>query len=176
MIAELQAKIRTGSKTLLYSTIVLLSCLATQSMAASKLPPYSLSYSPTRDPFADGRDALMLAHQTKRRVLIELGGSWCGWCMALEQTIASDQQVSEQLHRYFVVLKVNISEENENADFLTGLPPNRGYPHIYVAGVDGQIIHSQDTGKFLTDGRYDARRILAFIERWRQPTIEKRHE
>ena len=40
---------------------------------AAELPVYSRGYSPQRDPFTDGRDALALAQRTGRRVLIEVG-------------------------------------------------------------------------------------------------------
>lgn len=143
---------------------------AMPAVAASGLqPPYSRGYDPARDPFIDGRDALALARQTNRRVLIELGGDWCRWCQALEHFLTRDTRLNEQLHRDFVVLKVNVSEENDNAEFLAGLPPNLGYPHIYVSDADGRIIHSQDTADFLRNGRYDEQRILAFLERWRAP-------
>ena len=138
-------------------------------LAASELPPYSRGYSPARDPFVDGRAALNLARQTRRRVLIELGGDWCRWCIALERFLTGNQQVSRQLHAHFVVLMVNVSDANDNAAFLAGLPPNQGYPHIFVADRDGHIIHSQDTARFLVNGRYDPQRLLAFIQRWRLP-------
>jgi thiol:disulfide interchange protein len=52
---------------------------------AQELPAYSLGYDPARDPFADGREALRLARQTGRMVLIEVGGDWCSWCRVLDR-------------------------------------------------------------------------------------------
>ena len=139
-------------------------------VAEHTLPEYSRGYDPARDPFADGRDALALARQTQRRVLIALGGEWCQWCKALGNFLTGNARVRSQLDRHFVVLKVNVSEENDNAEFLAGLPPNMGFPHVYVTADDGRVLHSQDTAQFLSDGRYDEARILAFIERWRAQT------
>lgn len=138
-------------------------------VTANELPPYSRAYSPARDPFVDGRAAISLARQTQRRVLIELGGDWCRWCIVLDRFLAANAQVRQQLHRHFVVLKVNVSDANDNAAFLAGLPPNQGYPHIFVADRDGSIIHSQDTARFLVNGQYSPQRVLAFIQRWRLP-------
>ena len=141
-------------------------------LAASELPPYSRGYSPARDPFADGRDAIKTAQASQRRVLIELGGDWCRWCrwcMALDRFLADNAPVRERLHRHFVILKVNVSEDNNNAAFLAGLPPTQGYPHLFVANMNGRVIHSQDTAQFLANGHYNVQRVLAFIEHWRRP-------
>ncbi len=151
---------------------VLMAQGATSAVVAEGLPSYSQGYDPARDPFADGRDALALAQRTQRRVLIELGGEWCQWCKALDRFLSDNERVHEPLHRHFVVLKVNVSEENDNAEFLAGLPENLGYPHIYVAAGDGRVLHSQDTAQFLADGRYDEARVLDFIERWRPAEAE----
>ena len=137
--------------------------------AASALPAYSQSYDPARDPFADGRAALQLAQQTGRRVLIEVGGNWCSWCLQLDRFLAENQQIREQLHRHFVVLKVNISEKNDNAEFMAGFPKPLGYPHIYVADADGKIIFSKNTAQLLENSRYSVTRFQQFIDRWKRP-------
>ncbi|NNF96568.1 MAG: thioredoxin family protein, partial [Halobacteria archaeon] len=99
--------------------------------AQTSLPTSSQIYDPARDPFADGRAALKLARETNRRVLIEVGGDWCSWCHILNKFLAENQQIREQLHRNFVILKVNVSEANDNAAFMAGFPKPLGYPHIY---------------------------------------------
>lgn len=136
---------------------------------AAGLPPYSLIYDPARNPFSDSRAALDLARQSGRRVLIELGGGWCRWCQLLDRFLSDNQEVRQALQRRFVVVKINVSDANGNADFLAGLPPLPGYPHIFVARRDGHIIHSQDTAELLENGRYSQQRVLAFLERWRIP-------
>ena len=136
---------------------------------ASALPAYSQSYDPARDPFADGRAALQLAQQTNRRVLIEVGGNWCSWCLQLDKFLNANQQLRDQLHRYFVVLKVNVSEKNDNADFIAGFPKPLGYPHIYIAEANGTIIFSKDTAQLLENSRYSVARFQQFIDRWKLP-------
>ena len=132
-----------------------------------ELPPYSLAYDPARDPFADGRAALELARRTNRRVLIEVGGNWCVWCLKLDEFLQRNAKVREQLYRHFVVLKVNVSEENDNQDFMAGLPKANGYPHMYVTDSTGQVLISKDTVELLEHRRYSQRRFLQFIEKWK---------
>jgi thioredoxin-related protein len=62
--------------------LVLPNVYATQ--VASELPAYSRVYDESRDPIVDGREALKLAQETQRKVLIEVGGDWCSWCHVLD--------------------------------------------------------------------------------------------
>ena len=133
------------------------------------LPPYSQEYDPARDPFADGRAALKLAQETNRRVLIEVGGDWCRWCHVLTKFLAENQQLREQLHRHFVILKVNVSEANDNAEFMAGFPKPLGYPHMYITEDDGSIIFSKDTADLQENSRYSVQRFQQFIDKWKLP-------
>jgi len=148
---------------------LLLALLPLTLHATAPVPPYSQGYDPARDPFVDGRAALKLAQETNRRVLIEVGGNWCSWCLQLDKFLAKNHQLREQLHRHFVILKVNVSDTNDNAEFMAGLPKPPGYPHIYIAEADGRIIFSKDTAQLLEDKRYSAQRFQQFIDKWKLP-------
>lgn len=130
------------------------------------LPAYSRVYDPSRNPFVDGRDALKLAQHSGRRVLIEVGGDWCRWCHILERFLLEHAALRSSLHEKFVVLKVNVSEDNDNADFLSAFPKVLGYPHMYITENDGSIVQSQDTAEFLKNGNYSVQHFQAFLERW----------
>lgn len=130
------------------------------------LPVFSRIYDVNRNPNADGRAALKLAKETNRRVLIEVGGDWCVWCHVLDRFINDHPELKSRLHETFVVLKVNVSDENDNAEFMASLPPNIGYPHMYVTDANGTVLHSQDTAEFRMNGKYSEQRFLAFLDRW----------
>ena len=70
------------------------------------------------------------------------------------------------LRENYVVLKVNVSDENDNAAFLAGLPKLDGYPKLFVARADGTLLHAQDPSAFVERGTYSASRVRAFLERW----------
>jgi thiol:disulfide interchange protein len=151
----------------LYLTGLFALVLQASAASSADLPAYSQYYDPNRDPATDGRAALQLARRTGRRVLIEVGGDWCSWCHRLDRFIHRHSALRAELHREFVVLKVNVSEENDNADFMAGLPEPLGYPHVYIADSDGRILHSQDTAAWLVDGSYSPRRFRQFLNRWK---------
>ena len=131
-----------------------------------EMPVYSRNYDEHRDPYVDGRDALDLARATNRKVLIEVGGDWCSWCHVLDRFIRQHPDIESRLHQTFVVLKVNISDENDNADFMSAFPPANGYPHMYVTDSKGNILHSQDTAEFRENKKYSRQRFMAFFDRW----------
>jgi thioredoxin-related protein len=139
---------------------------ANAAVATTTIPDYSKSYDPARDPFIDGKNALQYAQQSNRRVLIELGGNWCAHCMKLDRFIATTPAVKELLYRNFVVLKINVSDENDNREFRQGLPATFGYPHIFIADSKGSILYSKDTTQLLEQGSYSAARFIEFLRQW----------
>jgi thiol-disulfide isomerase/thioredoxin len=127
------------------------------------LPDYSQGFDPARDPFVDGDNALRLARESGRRVLIEAGGEWCMYCKRLDHYIHGNPMVREALYKNFVVLKVNISDKNDNREFMAKI---HAYPHFFITESDGTLIHSQDTSRFLHRGVYSESLILEFIDKW----------
>ena len=150
---------------LLSAWLLMVSTLVPASEPAT-LPAWSRGYDPARDPAADGRAAIELARRTNRLVLIEIGGDWCVWCRRLDRFLDTHPDLQRRLYRQFVVLKVNVSEANDNAAFLAGLPRFAGYPHAFIADARGRILHSQDPREWIEDGHYSPMRFLAFLDRW----------
>ena len=136
------------------------------SQVSSELPVFSRIYDEQRDPYADGREALRLAEETHRKVLIEVGGDWCSWCHVLDRFIKDHPRLESRLHKIFVVLKVNISDSNDNVEFMRAFPRAQGYPHMYITDSSGTILHSQDTTEFRENKKYSEQRFNVFFERW----------
>lgn len=158
---------RSASTALTHLLTTLLLCCGLAVAGPAELAPYSTVYSPTRDPFADAAAAIELAQTSNRRILIEVGGDWCSWCHILDRLIATDTRLYHALHDHFVLLKVNVSDTNANANFMASMPAVDGYPQLFVARANGNIIHIQDPAEFSADGHYVAARVLAFLQRWR---------
>jgi thioredoxin-related protein len=145
---------------------LVLSPVAKSEIAADAIPLYSKVYDEQRDPFADAVAAIKLAGETQRNVLIEVGGNWCTWCHVLDKFLADNPDIAGQLHAKFVLLKINVSDSNENAAFMASLPPVLGYPHMYVSTGQGDVILSKDTAELQVDGKYSRERFLTFIAKW----------
>ena len=133
------------------------------------LPLYSKVYDAKRDPFKDAAAAIKLAGETNRNVLIEIGGDWCTWCHKIDAFLEKNPDIYNELHSSFVLLKINVSDENENAKFMAGLPKVLGYPHMYVSTGQGKVILSKDTAEFLDSSgvNYSRDNWLSFINQFK---------
>ena len=123
-------------------------------------------YDEARDPAADLEATVSRAQKEGKRILLEVGGEWCGWCKLLDGYIHDHASVSGKLEAGFLIMKVNWSPGNKNEEFLGQYPSIRGYPHIFVLEKDGTFLHSQNTGD-LEEGRsYNEEVLLGFLDDW----------
>jgi len=133
-----------------------------------ELPEYSKVYDDQRDPFSDANAALALAKKTDRNVLIEIGGTWCTWCHKMDAFLLKNPDVYQALHSKYVLLKVSVSDVNENDDFMKALPPVLGYPHMYVSTASGKMLLSKDTAELQDSDGYSTEYWLDFLQQWQR--------
>ena len=123
-------------------------------------------YDEARDPAADLMMTIERAQKEGKRILLEVGGTWCGWCTLLDAYIHDNAKVSEKLASGFLITKINYSTANKNEAFLGQYPDIQGYPFIFVLEKDGTFLHAQNTGD-LEEGRsYNEEALLAFLDEW----------
>ncbi|PCI54562.1 MAG: thioredoxin family protein [Gammaproteobacteria bacterium] len=139
-----------------------------------ELPEYSKVYDDQRDPFSDANAALILAKKTNRNVLIEIGGNWCTWCHKMDAFLLANPNVYQALHNKYVLLKISVSDVNENESFMKSLPPVLGYPHMYVSTASGKMLLSKDTAELQDNNGYSKEYWLTFLNQWqRKATLPK---
>ena len=140
------------------------------SASAADLPA---KFDPARDAVADVATAVTRAREEGKRVLVDVGGEWCAWCRIMDRFFAGNDHARSLRDTHYVWVKVNWSKENRNEALLSQWPKIDGYPHLFVLGSDGRLLHSQDTS-LLEQGRgYDARKFIAFLERWKPPPAKR---
>lgn len=158
--------------TLFISLLITFSHISQGADITETLPKYSKVYDDKSDPFSDASAALALAKATNRQVLIEIGGNWCSWCHKMDAFLAKHNDVYQALHSRYVLLKISVSDSNENQAFMDALPPVLGYPHMYVSTADGKMILSKDTAELLSGSNYSREHWLSFLDKWSIATIE----
>ncbi len=170
-------KIRRSGILVILATI---GVLATSSPAVSQTPhsaqrsdqvnrPVMLKrepFDPNRDAKSDLAAAITKATAAKKRIILDIGGEWCGWCRYMDEFFAAQPELTRARDKNYIWLKINYSEENENREFLAAYPNIPGYPHLFVLDPDGKLVHSQDTSEFERGPKYSASAILEFLNKW----------
>lgn len=135
-------------------------------IAAAESRPLPTVFDPARDAAVDLEAALKIARATGRRVLVDVGGEWCGWCRIMDRLLAHDAELKRIRDANYVWLKINYSKENRNEKLLSRWPKIAGYPHLFVLDATGRLLHSQDTGALEAGNDYDRAAFRAFLVKW----------
>jgi thiol:disulfide interchange protein len=123
-------------------------------------------YDPGRDPEKDLASAAAEAKDSKRYIFVVVGGEWCVWCHIMDDFFREHPDLKALRDKNYVLMKLNMSRENENRAFLARYPKIHGYPHIFILDADGKLVQSQATNE-LEDGRsYNAKRFQKFLEKF----------
>lgn len=144
---------------------LLLSTLVVAATAFGQMPS-EMKYDPQADPNAGLKAAIERAGQEHKRILMDVGGEWCGWCHRMDKFLADHAELLALLNKNYVVLKVNFSPENENKAFLAGYPKVAGYPHLFVLDGAGKLLVSKDTSELEEGKSYNLDRFREFLEKY----------
>jgi hypothetical protein len=129
---------------------------------------FSSAYDPKRDPAKDLAAAETQAASGHKRILVEVGGNWCSWCKILDRFFEEHPDLREARDSRFVLLKVNMSANNENAAFLAQYPAIPGYPWIFVLDGDGKLLKSVDTNTLESEKTgYSEKAIRDLLADWK---------
>ena len=115
--------------------------------AATKAPVYDEQ----ADAKADIAAALAKARLENRRVLIQWGGNWCGWCVKLNAAMKGDRELAKTLMYEYDVVKIDIGHMDKNMDLAekygADLKKN-GVPFLTVLDASGKVLANAETGGF----------------------------
>ena len=123
-------------------------------------------FDPTRNAVADLSVAIGIATRNGKRIILDVGGEWCGWCVYMDKFFHQNVALAKLRDDNFIWVKVNMSPENENSAFLSTYPAASGYPHLYVLDETGNLLHSQDTASLEEEKGYNLVKFAVFLETW----------
>ena len=131
-------------------------------------PPTNDIYPPPESAPVEIQNALKLAAQDHKNVLLIFGGNWCYDCHTLE-TLLHSSRVAPALEASYHVVNVNIGEFDRNLDLAKkyGVPMDQGVPALAVLDRYGLIIFSQRQGEFSSSDRGTPRKVVQFLEKWK---------
>ena len=146
--------------------------VATQRSPLSKLQqPLDTSkniYVPGLNAHTELADALKLAAQQHKRVLVVFGANWCYDCHVLDLAFHRPD-VAAVLKPNFEVVHVDVGQGEKNQDMmqLYHVPMAKGIPAIAVLGSDGKLLYSQQGGEFEKARVLGPEDVLAFLNKWK---------
>ncbi|MBS1794196.1 MAG: thioredoxin family protein [Acidobacteria bacterium] len=144
-------------------------------------------FDPKRDPAADLAAAVIRAQKENKRIILDVGGEWCSWCVRMDNYFLENPALARLRDRNFIWVKINFSPENENRAFLSKYPEVTGYPFLFVLEKDGSLLHAQPTNeleesiivqssttmsdpqeirKRLREKDYDLYNFVSFLKTW----------
>ncbi|MBA4123568.1 MAG: thioredoxin family protein [Acidobacteria bacterium] len=126
-------------------------------------------FDPTKDAARDLQAAIAKAQTEGKRIILDVGGEWCGWCRLMDNYFIKNPALAKLRDENFVWLKINFSEENENKEFLAAYPAIKGYPHLFVLEKDGKLLHSQNTEELEEPKSYNLQKFTDFLKLWSPP-------
>lgn len=119
-----------------------------------------------RDARADIRDALVEAKRSGRRVLLDVGGDWCMYCVQMDALFRNNPDLLTLRDHNFVIVYVFYGQGQTNAPVLSRYPAPEGIPHFYVLSSDGALIRSEHLLELRDSGDYSHDKMKAFLEQW----------
>ena len=125
-------------------------------------------YVPGLNAHTEIAQALKLAAQQHKRVLLVFGANWCFDCHVLDLAFHRSD-VAAVLTPNYEVVHVDVGEYDKNLDIMQQyeVPKDRGIPAIAVLDASGKLLYSQKSGEFEKARSLGPDDLLAFLNRWK---------
>ena len=136
---------------------------------------------PVYDEQANGGEqiaaAVGRAKRENKRVLIQWGGNWCGWCLALHHLYETNAEISKLLSTEYVTVLVDTGTNGKNVELAKSygaLVDHAGYPYLTILDGEGKPVANQETDSLEVKNAegnsvgvaagHDPAKVLAFLK------------
>ena len=125
-------------------------------------------YDAKADAVAQIDSAISEAKERGKNVVLQVGGSWCPWCVRLHKFLTDDMELRRRVTEDYVWVQIYYGKENKNEKALSRLGDLRGYgvPVLVVLSPEGKVVHIQNTGELEEGEGYSKARVLEFLDRY----------
>jgi hypothetical protein len=110
--------------------------------------------------------ALKAAQRDHKRVLVEWGGNWCGWCYKLHDVFHKDPEVQPIIQEKFVLVLIDSGPNRALMLEYGGKDRQYSYPHLTVLDEQGMVLTNQETGSLEEGPNHDPKLVSAFLRKW----------
>ncbi len=93
--------------------------------------------------------ALVRAKKENKRVLVQWGGNWCGWCIRLEKLYRADKDIRKTLQYEYETVFVDAGRPaGKNIDLAKSYGADlakHGFPFLTILDADGKALVNQES-------------------------------
>lgn len=155
-------------------TLLLCGMLLWSAAIFAQTAPKPQLYNPQADAMADIQAAVKKASASGKHVFLQMGGNWCGWCIAFDKLVKSNDTLKTCLEQNYEVVHVNYSQENKNEAVFKSLghPERFGFPVFVILDGKGERIHTQNS-EYLEEGKgHSSKKVLQFFKQWSPAALQ----
>jgi thiol-disulfide isomerase/thioredoxin len=159
----------------------LLALLAMPALALADVPaphigepqlaqPLPLPYDVNANANADVDAALARAKATGKRVIIDLGGNWCGDCRVFAG-ILEVPAVKKFVDAHYEVVVVNVGRYDTNLDIPArfGLDKPKAAPTTLIVSADGKLLNGDDLVALKDARSMTPQAVVDWLAHWAAP-------
>jgi thiol-disulfide isomerase/thioredoxin len=131
-------------------------------------------YDESADGAAQIAAALAKAKFAHKRVLVQWGANWCGWCVKLHELYRSDKDIAHELLYEYETVLVDIGHFDKNLELTAKYNADikaHGVPYLTVLDEDGKVVVDQDSGELEVpkSDHHDPAKVLGFLTKNQAP-------
>lgn len=127
-------------------------------------------YNESIDPIAQIDSAIIVAKQSHKHVLCQVGGNWCPWCLKFADYVTKDEAIFKILQDNYVYIHVNYTslkdEKSRQVAVRLQNPGRFGFPVLVILDGKGKILHTQDSAMLEEGEGYNQEMVLRFLKNW----------
>jgi len=84
-------------------------------------------------------EALALAKEQNKPILVDISASWCGYCKRMKKNVYTNSEVASYLNNNFITIAID-GEVGEGIDMAKKYNVT-GYPTFVFINPDGSLLH-----------------------------------
>jgi len=131
-----------------------------------------IDFDAKRDAVADIQAAISEAQRSHKRIILDVGGSWCMFCGQMHELFTSNPDLLKLRNDGFITVAVAYGYGNKDQDrAVEAYGRVLGIPHWFVLDSDGAVLHSQHLVDLRKDGQYDPGKMRDFLTHWSKEDV-----
>ena len=142
----------------------------TETAEAKKAPKREPIYDEAANAAEQIAAAVAKAKKENRRVLVQWGANWCGWCHLLHGTLKKDSEIRRKMMYEYDLVLVDVGDGKKNAELAEKYGAkfaDEGLPYLTVLDANGEVVVNQETATLEKKeegvNEHDPKAVLEFL-------------